>query len=382
MTEQSRKRILCILIAVLVSLAGCGSSTTGANTPELTERQTPTVTPTLSQTPKPATESTKNATLDELIKQQGADEVGLNDSNKERVHSVLANFSENLPENKSERKTVLLQTADKVCQKRRQNFSETIDLKRVETEGKEAKQFARRLSYSSQIINERFTDNVPASKFSDVRSGVDKTTKYAPVLGSVERFMNASCIASEKRTDESLRRFQIAAMMVGVDLVLAYSGVGYNPAFKGTRYVMNTGSKVGLYRLRYVCGNRCWALAWSETHWILRGEMVKAIHDTFLLTVNTGLSLSAKDMSYLAQKHNLNKTQVLKLNRTLRDEGIELGVKLFNHIEGCLPAVDISNTSDNPVKAVKNAKKKANKAVSGLFGETNKSGQSTTPCED
>ncbi|RDI72886.1 hypothetical protein [Halopelagius longus] len=375
-------------MAVLIPLAGCGSAVTAGGSSEPTEQPTPEPTPvptatsTPTSTPTPLSEgnstSTQELSLETLAEEEGVDAVGLNESTKRRVRGVLANFSENLPENESERRDALLATADETCRMSRQNFTESVNVSQVENDSKEAKKLARRLSYSSQIVNERFTDDVPVSNFKRLREGTDKATKYVPVLGSVNRFFEASCAASmNPNSEEKLRDFQVAAMMVGVDLVLAYSGVGYSPAFKGTRFVMNKGSQVGLYRLRYVCGNRCWGLAWSETHWIIRGEMVSGIHDTAKFAANSGLTLTGEDITYLAERQGLNKSQMVELASRLQKDGIEWGTDLFDGVEGCLSEVNVSDASKDPEKAVDDAK---DAVGSFLGGSENKSETTESSC--
>jgi len=376
----TRRQIASLFIAILLPLAGCGSATTADRTPRPTPEPTRTASPTPSPTPEPPT-TDGNQSLEALAESKGVDAVGLNNTTKERVRSVVANFSENLPENETERRVALLDTADSVCQAKRQEYANEINLSAVENNATESKKLARRLHYSSQIVNERFTDDVPVSEFGKVRDGVSKASKYAPVLGSTQRFMEASCNASEERTNESIREFQIAAMMVGVDLVLASTGVAYSPAFKGTRFVMNTGSKVGLYRLRYVCGNRCWALAWSETHWALRGGMVKGIHETVSLTANTSLELTDEDVIYLSEKQRLNGSQSNELVSRLRAEGMEIGTDVLGHIEGCVGEVNASDAVENPEEAASDAQEKVEGVASGLLGEErNESTEEKTIC--
>lgn len=379
----TQTQVACVVMAVLLPLAGCGSATTADRTPRPTPEPTRTASPTPSPTPEPTPTTDRNQSLEAIAEAKGVNAAELNNSTKERVRGVVANFSENLPENETERRTALLDTADSVCQAKRQDYANEVNLSAVESNATESKKLARRLHYSSQIINERFTDDVPVSEFGNVRDGVNKASKYAPVLGSTQRFMETACEASEKRTDNSIREFQIAAMMVGVDLVLASTGVAYSPAFKGTRFVMNTGSKVGLYRLRYVCGNRCWALAWSEVHWTLRGGMVKGIHEAVSLTANTSLELTAEDIGYLAEKQQLNRSQSAELVGRMQKEGMEIGAGVFGYIEGCLSEVNASDAVENPEEAASDAQEQVEGVTSGLLGGSeNESTEETSVCKE
>ncbi len=140
--------------------------------------------------------------------------------------------------------------------------------------------------------------SVEQTGFNQLRDGVGKVTKYVPLLGSYNDLAQKACLASKERTNESIEEFHIAALMFGVDAALVAGTVYYQPAFAGTRFVANSASKLGLYRLRYLCGNRCWALAMSEVHWAMRGTMLGLTSNLGSKAVKMGIEFSKEDVRF------------------------------------------------------------------------------------
>ncbi len=318
--------------------------------------------------------SSGKQSLPAFAEQKGVNSAGLTEGERRQAQKLVANFTEEVPENKTERRVYLLETAGSIC-KNSSQYERSLQPNRIERGRKDSKMAARRLSYASQVINERFTNDVPVSRFRRLRNGVDDATKYVPIVGSYNRLTNASCAASEKRTDQSLRRFQVAAIMFGVDTLLVASGGFYKPAFTGTRYVMNTASKFGLYRLRYVCGNRCWALAWSEVHWALRGEMLVRLHELAQYAATSDLNITREDYRRVAEMQGINSKAITQVGEKWFDEGKQISGNVGKKAQDCL-----SNVSDDPEKAGKEAKDQAEDVVSGVFGGKKESQEESNPC--
>ena len=87
----------------------------------------------------------------------------------------------------------------------------------------------RRARYAAQIANE-LDGQVPVEPLGDVRRGTSDVTKYAPLLGSYNQMNDASCTASEDRTDAAIQEYQLATLMFGVDAFLISTGAFYRPA--------------------------------------------------------------------------------------------------------------------------------------------------------
>lgn len=101
-------------------------------------------------------------------------------------------------------------------------------------------------------------------------------------------------------------------MMFGVDALLISTGAFYQPAFVGTRLATNKASQVGLYRLRYVCGDRCWALAMSEVHVTLRGSMLTGTSNLMRQAGEIGANLSREDLEAVANEHGTDVDRMLE----------------------------------------------------------------------
>ncbi|WP_148286724.1 hypothetical protein [Halarchaeum acidiphilum] len=173
----------------------------------------------------------------------------------------------------------------------------------------------RRLDYGTQIVREHFTSDVPRAE--ELRSVAGKAAKYTPLVGSYNRMADAACTvrnASEEGnvSDRALRRYYVSTLVFGVDALLLADGAFYKPAFAGTRYVTNRASEVGLYRLRYVLGDRAWALGMSEIHVTLRGSMFGLADQAMMTAGEMGLNVSAHDVdwTYIAEAQGIEQTDL------------------------------------------------------------------------
>jgi len=154
-----------------------------------------------------------------------------------------------------------------------------------------------------------------------------------------------ACDAAEDRTDEAIREYQIASMMFGVDAMLVSTGAFYQPAFASTRFVTNRASQLGLYRLRYVCGNRCWALAMSEVHVALRGSMLTVTSNMLRTAADMGVQLTQEDLDAVADAHGMSGEELLA-SEYLSNES-EVQEALSEGVLECGEAVTESGDDDD-----------------------------------
>ncbi|WP_226008301.1 hypothetical protein [Natrinema salinisoli] len=237
---------------------------------------------------------------------------------------LLANlgFYDDLPDNESERREVFLESADDLCDFN-QDFENEVNKSMLEDGGETTDRTVRRAHYAAQIANE-FGGQVPVEPLGDIRSETGELTKYAPLLGSYNQMSNKACAASEERTDAAIQEYQIATVMFGVDAMLISTGAFYQPAFAGTRFTANKASQLGLYRLRYVCGDRCWALAMSEVHVALRGSMVTGTSNLLRQAGKMGVELRREDLEAVADEHNTDVDRILEdVNSSVASETLE-----------------------------------------------------------
>jgi hypothetical protein len=296
-------RILGIgAIALLVILAATGSPSTksgpmmgggGGSIPADNQSAVPS---------KPAVEQIS-------VSDAEPDSAGLKKKDKEIVITVVSNFTANITGSESERRSTLIKAANKTCNID-QDVDKEITLKDVKRSGKESKKSTRRLAYSAEIANEWFTNEIPTAKFNDIRDGVGTATKYLPLIGSYNRMADAACDAAEYQNETAIQRFQWSAMMFGVDVALIQSNVFYKPAFRTTGLATNQSRKIGLWRLRRFCGNRCLGLGMSEVYTGLKTAMYgttdKLIHDLGVM----GIEQNQVDWQWLAQKQGWNGSQL------------------------------------------------------------------------
>lgn len=281
-------------MALLLALSGCSTADLfeEPNVAPPVGEQIEEPTPTRSTTPPEA----KALNLSGYIHTElaGPGRAGLTPEQQAKVRKTVVSFY-NVSRNQSKRREASLNAATELCEYDR-GFEGQAKASAFKAGGSTAKTTSRRLDFAAQIVNEKLGGSVERAGFSGLRDGVKKTTKYVPLLGSYNDLAQKSCLASKKRTNESIEEFHIAALMFGVDAALVAGTVYYQPAFAGTRFVANSASKLGLYRLRYLCGNRCWALAMSEVHWAMRGTMLGVTSNLGRAALDMGLDLSEEDV--------------------------------------------------------------------------------------
>lgn len=301
----------------MLILAGCSDQAA----PALTDTQTPSdqVTPqsTSMPTATPESSATFNDTddgpapdqnLSQYSNELGTASAGLNKTEQQRVQNLVVGFYDSV-ENESERREALLNTSERMCGFDRQYDGEARAAT-LEDGGKTADNVIRRAHYAADIANE-FNDDVPVQPLVNFRSKTGDLTKYAPLFGSYNLMADKACVAAEQRSDAAIREYQIAVVMFGVDAMLVSTGAFYRPAFAGTRFTANKASQLGLYRLRYLCGNRCWALGMSEVHVALRGSMLTATSTVVRQSAEMGVNLSQEDLEAIADAHDTDAATLL-----------------------------------------------------------------------
>ncbi len=300
----------------MLVLAGCSTGSDPGNGVE-SEPQEPTVVTTEAEEDDNSDDTIDSdygpepgQNLTEYSDEKGSGAAGLNSSEQEQVEALVVGFYDELPENESERRDLFLETADEHCGFE-ENYSSRVNTSALEENGSDMGDTVRRAHYGAQIANE-FNGQVPVEPFEDIRSGTGDVTKYAPLLGSYNQMSEAACAASEERTDAAIQDYQFATLMFGVDAALISTGAFYQPAFVGTRLTANKASQLGLYRLRYMCGDRCWALAMSEVHVTMRASMVTGTSNLLRQAEEMGTKLDWEDLEAIADEHDTDVDSMLE----------------------------------------------------------------------
>lgn len=251
----------------------------------------------------------RDQNLSEYSQDLGAAAANISTESKQRIQRLVSGFFDELPENSSERRQVFLRSAEAICE-RDQRGGQDLSISVLDDSGEATEDSIRRLHYAAQIVNE-VNGDVPAEPVGDVRSSLNDVTKYAPLIGSYNQLSQSACTAAEERTDDAIRDFQTAMVMFGVDSTLISMGAFYQPAFAGTRFITNRASQVGLHRLRYVCGDRCWALGMSEIHVALRGSMHSVTSTLLRKSQEYNVNLSREDLEAVAASLETDVDQML-----------------------------------------------------------------------
>lgn len=299
-SKTIRTQLLSVSLAVMLALAGCStagiSNETAINPPANTNGEMRS-----SHTESPASKA-YGMNFSEYAAQSltGANQANLTDSQRAKVRDTVATFY-NLSRNKSKRRQASLRAADAIC-KKDSEYKTQAKATALKTGGKASADVARRMDFAAQVVNTELNGDIERAKFKSLRDGVGTATKYVPLLGSYNSLVGKSCLAARQRTNESIEKFHIAVLMFGVDAALVAGSVYYKPAFAGTRFVTNQASKVGLYRLRYLCGNRCWALTMSEVHWAMRGTMLTVTSNLARTAIDMGADLTEEDVRAVLKK--------------------------------------------------------------------------------
>lgn len=268
----------------MVVLAGC---TTDAPTdPNSPDTETPESTP--SPTPPPE----KEQSVDEEVK-EAATNIRSKDvphDAQDHLRSSLTGLYADLPENESERKDEMRDIAAEVCADREAIPYEDI----IEGSG-DLHEYTYTIGHTSQTMNEQFsaglnTDRI-GSRMSSARGVTAPVSKYAPLVGSYNRFHEAAC-AFEVGEPGSEEEFYVATAALTMELVLLQYGVFYKASFRATGTAAN---KLSLMKIYHACGANCYKLTLSQIHWGVRGTLAQASGYAISKSSEIGVELREED---------------------------------------------------------------------------------------
>lgn len=158
----------------------------------------------------------------------------------------------------------------------------------------------RRIRFGARILNEQgITNAIDESMVGSVEQKVKNTTRFMPLLGSVNNLRAAACAVGDPARPAQVEEFLYAALAFGVEVTLWYTGAPYKMAWRGTRFVSN---RSFLRFADHGC-NGCIALLMSELHWGLRAVPYNlASKDTvpFVKARLEDLRETAEDIDYEA----------------------------------------------------------------------------------
>jgi hypothetical protein len=302
----------------------------------------------------------------------GAD---LTAANRQLVREKVTSFYAGLPDSDRERREAGVAAATEICDHHR-TVSQSVSIEDIRRGGDAADQTSRRLTYAVGIVNEQTEETVPRRPADRVSEPIGSVSKYVPLIGSYDRLATAACTVKRNETTRSLERFYLAAMVFAVEAVLIQQNVFYQPAFRVTGVATNAARYAGLYRLRYLCGNRCFALGMSEVYAVTYGTFVGAATHTAQTAGEMGLQLHREDVDWAA----VASAQGAKLDRVL-DEHVPDDVDGDRLVDCSVEAVgDGAEKADGVVDSV--AEGEVGSVVDGLGEAGGKAEDTVDDCSD
>lgn len=187
------------------------------------------------------------------------------------LRTTLTNLYTNLPKDKAEREEEIQGFATAVCREQDPIPYE----EEVEGSG-DFHEYTYTVTYASLALNEQFNTelntNKIESRMAQARGVTAPVSKYAPVVGSYNRFHNAAC-AYEPGDPDSEEALYIATAGLTAELIFMQHGVFYKASFAATGTAAN---QLSLMKIYHACGPRCYQLTLSQIHWGLRGSLAQA----------------------------------------------------------------------------------------------------------
>ena len=289
------RTIITVAVVLMLLLAGCSSSTAPPASSEdssIEVSNSPSEdksveTSNTSQSLDDASETTETTTK---VDQKEAIQTGeltedsqpITDETRQTMETLSRDFYQELPSNETQRRAETVRAAQTLCSDSDTSVFDTVD------------KFDRqspRLTHATNTINEHFNKEISTNRLQSMMSGVDKISKFTPLVGSYNRMYDASCEV-DQNDDESIEQFYMASAAFGVEAALVQQQVFFKSSFVATRYTTN---RLSLMKLRTVTGNKGYGLLLSEVHWAYRGGQAKAT--SYIFEKSAELDLNVSDVN-------------------------------------------------------------------------------------
>lgn len=319
------------------------SSATTTATPAATRTSTPastdTSSPTPTQTTTPTTTPTPPSTASTVSKLNLSnttyrlDVSDLTANESATVNRTVRSFYRQLPENKSERLALTAEIARKSCQRGK------IDASAFKSSS-ELKRQTYRLYHTADALDTHFNRNIDPEDLKTVIRGADRIGKYAPILGSYNRYINASCNFDRDRP-ETVQDYYIASASLGVEVAMVQSGVAYRVSSKVTR-VASHSRAFRTVQTRF--GDDALSILMSETHWAARQR---------LAGVNEFV-VEQYDQYNLTRQGALNETRIRELSSRIPDTAQSVQNQTAEYVNSTLENTTIDERTQNVTEQVLN----------------------------
>lgn len=333
-----------ILACLLIVLGGCAGPAQEVKTssevvnPKAVEPQntatesgtpTPTTTAVTATTSTPTETPSNSTSLDD--NQSGYNIENLSAEEARVINQTLRSFYTQLPENRTQRLEVSASIASEVC-KDGVRISPTAF-----TTASDTRRQTYRLKHAAETINNNFNQNIKPGKFKRVIDGAGKLDQYTPIVGSYNRFYQASC-QFDKDDPQSVEKFYVATASFGVEVLLVQYGATYKVASKATRMASHTRT-FSMVQARF--GDDALRILMSETHWAVRGS---------LGGVNDYVAMKYDEMSLNQTKSQMNISKLEQgaesFSNISEDVSVTAGNVTNSTLSNTTLGEDVGNTSD------------------------------------
>jgi hypothetical protein len=184
---------------------------------------------------------------------------------EEATPSIERQYFDTLGEiDQANRGDVLVRCADSLCL---EIDAPNGSVEQVVNSSDDLNEQIRRIRFGVRILNEQnITNTIDESMVGSAEKRIENTTRFLPLIGSVNNLRDAACSVDDPPRPEQVERFLYAALAFGVEVTLWYTGAPYKMAWRGTRFVSNR----SFLRFANRGCDGCIAFLMSELHWGLR----------------------------------------------------------------------------------------------------------------
>lgn len=308
----------------MLILAGC-STTAQQSGPKPTTPEQITIS-TFTPTPIP-TENSPDSVEYGKVTYYNATE-----SEIQAVNETMVRFFEDLPENRTERTTVVAGMADTSCTAGTVN--ETLF-----TSTSLAHERGQQLYHVARLMRANYNSRINPARIRKVAQTSAEIGKYTTIVGTYNNYHKAAC-AFDRNDSETVEDYYLASATLGFELLMFQYGMYYKTAFRANRVL----SHQRTYRVvQSTFGDEALGLMMSGSYWLVHG----------------GLNAAPDFVREEADKRNLT------LSQEATHPSQHQRVERFVGAEVIPPSV-----SDAATKCF-NEVKKQNKSGDGLLGKTN-----------
>lgn len=187
------------------------------------------------------------------------------ESEIQAVNETMANFFEELPENETERMTVVAGMARRSCSYGTVNETMFTTASFAHERGQQLYQVAR-------LMRSNFNSRIKPTRIRNVAQTSAKIGKYTTIVGTYNDYHEAAC-AFDRDKPETVEDYYLASAALGFELLMFQYGMYYKTAFKANRAL----SHHRTYRVvQSTFGDKALGVMMSGSYWLVHGSLQAA----------------------------------------------------------------------------------------------------------